>query len=213
MPHGTMLALAMLAWHCTCFAQWSAGGGALVHAERRERKVYFGPVACAELRINERWSTRASGFWAIPKKHDVDWTSGVNGNLPSGIPPNTRYDYANTSALSALDLSCAMRLGKVKRTKRKGHAIIGMGVSVLRVHSRSRGQRTDLITGSTTPIAHERTQWLSGLFILSGYERETRLGALFIESRALLVAERHERWLSHAALQLQAGYRFRLGKP
>jgi hypothetical protein len=193
--------------------QWSLGGGAALHVERRERAVYYGPVAGAGFQINERWCARASGFWAVPKKTYVDWTSNSTGNLASGIAPNTRHDYDLTRALSALDMSLTMRLGKVKRTKRKGHVITGVGLALLRANARGRGQRTNLSTGTTTPIAFEHTRWKGAVNLLSDYERQTRRGTWFIEAHARLLAERRERWPSGVAARIEAGYWLRAGKP
>lgn len=192
--------------------QWSLGGGAALHAERIERAVYFGPIARAEFRISERWSTRASGFWAVPKRSEVDWTSNDRGSLASGIPPHTRFESSLLRTLSAVDVGCAMRLGKVQRNLRKGYAIVGMGASIQRMHTRSRGQRTDLTTGYITPVAYDHTRWLGGLILFSGYERDTRRGSLFIEGHLLLQAERHRRWSSSPAARFQMGCRLRLSK-
>jgi len=213
MPFRPTVASATLVVSISSFGQWSLGGGAVIHAERRDREVYFGPMAQADFRLNERWSTRWAGFWAVPKKSEVEYTSSARSLPVGGDTTHARHRYDLARSNASLDLGCAIRLGNAGWTERKGYAIAGIGASLQRMHTRSRGQRTDLTTGYSSPISYDHTRWLGGLTLFSGYERVTRRGALFFEGHLLLQAERHEPWPSSPAARVKVGCRLRLGRP
>jgi hypothetical protein len=196
--------------HLASYGQWRLGGGAALHTERRAQTVYYGPMVRAGYRIKQRWSVNASGFYSLPRRTDVDFTTSVEW-LASGYTSNARYAYEISNTLSAYGLDCTVQLGKVKRHKPKGHAVVGAGLMFLSRRFQGRGWHTDLNTGNQNPISFRgRVKW-GALSLHGGYVRETKRGAWFIEALILLQADALANEISGLAAQPRAGYMFRFG--
>lgn len=196
--------------HFASHGQWRLGGGAALHAERRGQTVYYGPTIGAGYSINERWSVNASGLYSFPRRTDVDLITSPQ-SISAGDTVHARRAYEVTNMLSAFGIDCTMKLGKVKRHKPKGHAVVGGGLMFLNRRVQGRGWYTNLNTGTRSPISFvDRNKW-GALSMHGGYERETKRGAWFVEALFLLQAEAIASWPSDLAVQPRVGYLLHLG--